>query len=166
VRARTTDGIGPACHTMHMASSIEEMAYDLSRSGLDQQERSLADLRARAANLIAAASIAGALLTRQGDGSLGTFVTAALFFVSAFCAVWVLLPHSLVLNFRGSVALSVSTNADAALPDLQRAATVWLERFYERNARMLHDLRRWYFASCVALIGEIVSLFMHAAGTF
>jgi hypothetical protein len=48
-----------------MPSSLEELAFDLSRAAIEQQERRQAELRSRAATVLAAASVAASFLAGQ-----------------------------------------------------------------------------------------------------
>jgi hypothetical protein len=138
----------------------------LSRSSLSEQEKRLSDLRTRSGTVLAAASIAGSFLATK-HGALGT--TAVLAIVSYVAcvgaAIFVLLPHELVLEFRGSVVTKVADEVDGSLPEAYAAVTEWLEEFHAGNATKLERLGRWYTASGAALGGEVVLWTLSVTGT-
>jgi hypothetical protein len=77
----------------------------------------------------------------------------------------VLLPHRLVLAFRGSVLVKAAREATVAVADeAMEAATDWIEHFVEDNRTPLNDLSRWYTAACLALGAEIVLWVLGAPG--
>jgi hypothetical protein len=77
----------------------------------------------------------------------------------------VLLPHRLVLAFRGSVLLKAAREATVADVDQALEATTdWIERFVEGNRAQLDGLSRWYTAACLALGAEIVLWLVGAPG--
>jgi hypothetical protein len=125
-------------------ASIEELAFDLSRSAIEQQEKRQGELRARAATVLAAGSIAGSFLAGQAvkDGTLDGFGLAAIaaYLGCVVTSIYVLLPHELVLEFRGSVALDLALETEADLPSTLRAVTGWLEDFHDANRRVLRRL--------------------------
>src|SRR6476469_4537625 len=92
-----------------MAASLEEFAYEISRAAIEEQERRLAEMRARTGTLLAAASIAGSFLAAEAARSDSLDFVAALAilsYVACVCAsVYLLLPHNLIVEFRGSVLL-------------------------------------------------------------
>jgi len=126
-----------------MAASVQELAFDLSRSSLGEQEKRLSDLRTRAGTVLAAASIAGSFLATK-HGTLDT--TAVLAIVSYVAcvgaAIYVLLPHELVLEFRGSVVAEIADQVGGGLPSAYAAVTEWLEAFHARNREKLDELGR------------------------
>jgi hypothetical protein len=96
-----------------MAASIEELSYELTAGALAEQERALNALRTRAGTVVAAASISGAFLgAKVSHGSLDVWAILALiaFVLCLGCAIWVLLPHSLVFAFRARRCLGRATN--------------------------------------------------------
>lgn len=118
------------------------------------------ELRSRAATILAAASIAGSFLagqaaTRHQLGVLGVLAVAA-YLVCVAATLYVLLPHELVLEFSGRVALEQAEQADAELDELQQAVAVWLDSFHEANRPVLERLGRGYALACLALGAEIV----------
>ncbi|MEA2449034.1 MAG: hypothetical protein QOG63_966 [Thermoleophilaceae bacterium] len=142
-----------------MPVSVEELAYDLSRDAIDQQQKRQAELRSRAATVLASASIAGSFLANQaGTRHLGLLATLAViaYLLCASATLYVLVRHGLVVEFRGTVALAEADerNADAAM--LQRAITKWLDGFHELNRRKLGRLRGAYALSVALLGAEIV----------
>lgn len=141
-----------------MPASVSELAYDLSRDALREQERRLGDLRSRAGTLLAAASIAGSFLAAQHGSLDAATVLAVLAYVCcAGSAVFVLLPHTLTLEFRGSIVSDLARSLGTS--DVERAmegVTEWLEDFHEDNRGKLDTLGRWYAASCGFLGVEVL----------
>ena len=143
-----------------MPASREELAFDLSRSAIEQQEKRQGELRSRAATVLAAASIAGSVLAGQAvkGGALDGFGVAAVasYLGCVSATLYVLLPHELILEFRGSVALELALEEDADLPSTMRAVTGWLEEFHAENRRVLRKLGWAYTRACFLLGLEIL----------
>ena len=101
-----------------MPDSVAEAAYDLALRAIEQQERRLNELRSRTGTLIAAASVAASFLGGQAakaeklDAPGGLAVVGYLVCVAS--ALYVLLPHRLVLEFRGSAMLRAAHAVDGA----------------------------------------------------
>jgi hypothetical protein len=146
--------------------SVRQLAFELTRSSLSEQEKRLADLRSRSGTVLAAASIAGSFLaTKNGDvDTLAALaILAYLFCVGA--AVYVLLPHALVLEFRGSVITELDAELGGGIEAAYDAVTEWLEDFHEENRATLAALGRWFTASCAALGAEVVLWTLSITGT-
>jgi hypothetical protein len=140
-----------------VADSVQHLAYELTRGSLSEQEQRLSDLRTRAGTILAAASIAGSFLAAK-NGSIDTpAVLAIVAYVACVgAAVYVLLPHELVLEFRGSVVNELEYERGGGLEAAYEAVTEWLEDFHESNAGALRALGRWYTVACAALAVEVV----------
>jgi hypothetical protein len=142
-----------------MPASLEELAFDLSRGAIEQQEKRQAELRSRAATMLAAASIAGSFLGGQAvkAGTLDEFGFGAIatYLGCVAASLYVLLPHGLVLDFRGGVALDFAIRSDADLPSTLRAVAGWLDRFHQANRRVLKRLDLAYAITCLLLGAEI-----------
>jgi hypothetical protein len=140
-----------------VVSDPNKLAYDLSRSALREQTEWLSDLRTRAGTLLAAASIAGSFLgvTR---GTIDTLAVLALiaYLVSVGAAVYTLLPHRLITEFRGTSLLRVARGAGATDDESYEATVNWLERVRSENVGTLDSLAKWYVASAIALGVEVV----------
>jgi hypothetical protein len=134
-----------------------KLAYELSRSAVQDQTDRLSDLRTRAGTLLAAASIAGSFLGVT-KGTIDTVAVLALiaYLASLGAAIWTLLPHTLKTEFRGTVLLQVSRQADATDDETYEAVARWLEVIRAENAAVLSKLTGWYVASAVALGIEVV----------
>jgi hypothetical protein len=144
-----------------MPDSIAEAAYELALRAIDQQERRLNELRARTGTLIAGASVAASFLggqaARTSDLDLAGGLAVVGYLVCVASALYVLLPHRLVLEFRGSVMLKAAAGVDhVTVEEALRAASGWIERFHERNRDELQRLTRWYTIACAGLGFEIV----------
>jgi hypothetical protein len=164
VRFRLSSAAAASVNRVH--ETVRQLAFDLTRSSLSEQEQRLADLRSRSGTVLAAASIAGSFLATQ-NGDVDTFaalaIVAYLFCVGA--AVYVLLPHALVLEFRGSVVTELDAQLGGGLDAAYEAVTEWLEQFHEENRSKLDLLVRWYTASCAALGAEVVLWTVSVTGT-
>jgi hypothetical protein len=141
------------------------LALDLSRSAVTDQAERLGDLRSRAGTLLAAAAIAGSFsgMTR---GTLDTVAVAALLayvFCVAAC-IYVLMPHELATEFRGTIVVQISREVDATDEEVYESAVNWLEHTRTENAIKLDDLTRWYAAAAAAL-GIEVALWIVALAT-
>lgn len=98
-----------------MPSTVSEAAYDLALRPIEQQEKRLGEIRTRGGTLVAAASIAASVLGAQAarTGELELLGAAAIvaYVICVLAALYVLLPHQLVLEFRGSVLYSAAVIA-------------------------------------------------------
>jgi hypothetical protein len=140
-----------------VVSDTMKLALELSRSAVQDQAARLSDLRTRAGTLLAAASISGSFLGVT-HGTLDTVAVLALiaYLVSVSAAIYTLMPHKLSTEFRGTVLLEVSREAEATDEEAYEAAVGWLEVTRGQNAGVLDDLTRWYVAAAVALGVEVV----------
>lgn len=146
--------------------SVQHLAFELSRGSLGEQEKRLSDLRARAGTVLASASIAGSFLaTKHGEIDTTAAMAIVANIASVAAAIYVLLPHELVLEFRGSVVSATDREFGGGLDAALDAVTVWLEEFHERNRAKLDILARWFTASCVALGAEVVLWTLSVTGT-
>lgn len=143
-----------------MGRTTADVALDLALKAIDRQEKRLDELRGRGGTLVAAASIAASVLGAQASRSGSLEPLAALAIVAylgcVLATLYVLLPHSLVLEFRGSVLFELAEEADASSEEATRAAAMWIEEFHEQNRDQLAQLSRWYSAAVIAVGIEIV----------
>jgi hypothetical protein len=133
-----------------------QLALDLSRSAVTDQAARLSDLRSRAGTLLAAAAIAGSF-SGVTHGTLDAIAVGALL-AYLFCVgacIYVLMPHKLATEFRGTILLQVSREAGATDEETYSAADNWLEVTRAENAVKLDDLTRWYAAAATALGLEV-----------
>jgi hypothetical protein len=148
-----------------VVSDNVRLALDLSRSAVTDQAGLLRDLRSRAGTLLAAAAIAGSF-SGITHGTLGpTAIGALLAYV--FCVgacIYVLMPHELATEFRGTVVLQVSREAEATDDETYQAVVSWFEAVRVDNASKLKYLTRWYAAAAIAL-GVEVALWIIALAT-
>jgi hypothetical protein len=149
-----------------MPDSVRQLAFELTRSSLSEQEKRLADLRSRSGTILAAASIAGSFLaTKNGNVDTTAALAIIAYVVCVGTALYVLLPHALVLEFRGSVVAELETEHGGGLDKAYEAVTDWLEEFHEGNRDTLAALGRWFTASCGALGAEVVLWTLSITGT-
>lgn len=144
-----------------MPDSVGEAAYDLALRAIEQQERRLNELRSRTGTLIAAASVAASFLGSQAARAEELDVAGGLavvgYLICVVAALYVLLPHRLVLEFRGSAMLQAADAVDgASVEEVLRVASGWIERFHEANRDELQRMARWFTIACAGLGIEIV----------
>lgn len=143
-----------------MAASIEELSYRLTSEALAEQERALNALRARAGTIVAAASISGSFLgAKVSHGSLDAWAVVALiaFVLCLGCAIWVLLPHSLVFAFRGEALLGMSDQEGVEdVAQAYRAVGIWIEPYLDANRDKIGQLSAWFTVSCILLAAEVL----------
>jgi hypothetical protein len=143
-----------------MADSIEQLSFELTTASLAEQERALAGLKTCAGTVVGAASIAGSFLgANVSNGSLDPWAILALVsFVLCFgCAVWVLLPHYLVLTVGGQELLADSDSREVRdVTEAYRAAAGWIEPLLQVNREKVARLSGWLTLSCVLLGVEVV----------
>jgi hypothetical protein len=140
-----------------VVSDTIRLAYELSRSAVNDQAHRLSDLRTRAGTLLAAASISGSFLGVT-HGTLDTVAVLALiaYLVSVGAAIYTLMPHLLKTEFRGSVLLGIGREIDATDDETYEAITGWLEVTRDENAIVLDKLTKWYVAAAGALGVEVI----------
>jgi hypothetical protein len=142
-----------------MATSIEQLSYELTAKALTEQERALSSLRACAGTVLGAASIAGSFLgAKASRGSLDAWaILAMISFALCFgCAIWVLLPHDLALAVGGEDLLAVSDERSVRdVAEAYRAASSWLDPHLQTSHRMVARLSTWLTISCILLAIEV-----------
>lgn len=168
-----------ACRTQHPVRQppalqttcggvIEQFSYELTAGALAEQERALNALRTRAGTIIAAASISGSFLgAKVSHGSLDVWAVLALitFVLCLGCAIWVLLPQSLVFAFRGEALLGVSDQEGVEdVAQAYRAAGIWVEPHLDANRTTIGQLSSWFTVSCVLLALEVIFWTISVAG--
>jgi hypothetical protein len=114
------------------------LAVDMGRSAVKDQADQLNDLRSRAGTLLAAAAIA---------------LIAYLCCVGA--CIYVLLPHELSIEFRGTVLLKSRDEVGASDEEAHEAVVQWLENVRADNSGKLRKLKEWYTAAAIALGAEV-----------
>jgi hypothetical protein len=148
-----------------VASDTLKIAYELSRSSVQDQADRLSDLRTRAGTVLAAASISGSFLGVT-HGTLDVVASLALiaYLVSVGASIYTLLPHRLSTEFRGTALVKASREVDATDEETYEAVMGWMEDVQSDNAPMLDRLTKWYVAAAVAL-GIEVALWIVALTT-
>jgi hypothetical protein len=151
-----------------MATSIEELCFDLTADALTEQERALTGLRMCAGTVLGAASVAGSFLgARAAHGSLGVWaVLGMLSFALCFgCAIRVLLPHDFVVGAAGQELLAVSDDRGVHdVTDAYRTAGGWLDRHLQKNRRTVARVSSWLSLSCILLAVEVALWTLSLAG--
>jgi hypothetical protein len=149
-----------------MADSIEQLSFELSANALMEQERALAGLRACAGTVLAGASIAGSFLGASGAGRDAWAIPATVSFALCFAtAIWVLLPHGLLLAFGGTELLAVCDELGVLGVDEAYSAVInWIDPSLRINARTIDRLEGWLTLSCALLAVEVISWTLSLAG--
>lgn len=143
-----------------MADSIERLSFELTTAALAEQERAVSGLRTCAGTILGAASIAGSFLGADVAGRALDLcaVLATISFALCFaCAIWVLAPRELHLDF-GGLSLMAAGDRSQALDVTQgyRATCRWIEPQLELNRQTLERMAEWLTLSCILLAAEIV----------
>ena len=117
-----------------MAPTLEELLYETASRSLQQQERQVAELRARTGTLLAAAALSASFLgatavDRDGLSALVALAIVALAASVGLC-LYVLVPHRMVF------ALDVRELHEALFPDVDDDRLIHARLAYE-----LHDIR-------------------------
>jgi hypothetical protein len=150
-------------------ASIVEIAYALSLASVEQQEKRVNELRSRGGTLMAAAAIAASVLGSQASGAealdvLGTLAVIA-FVLAVFCVGFVIWPHRLVLEFRGSVLVDVMEETNATPEEALLAVIGWVEDFHQQNRRVLARMSNVYAVACASVGVEIILWTLSVTGT-
>jgi len=129
----------------------------VGRSAIRDQAEQLTDLRSRAGTLLAAASIAGTFAGAT-HGSIDTMAALALiaYLCNLAACIYVLLPHELSIEVRGTVLLGARKETGASDAEAFEAVVQWLEQVRAGNSGSLRRLKNWYTAAAAALGAEVV----------
>ena len=163
-----------------MSADISRVVYEESVRAMNQQAGVLDNLRARAATLIAAASLVtgflgGQALAKPSFSSgvvvyppldMWAWVAISTFLVAAACAVWVLLPHRHWVFVLGAGGMLKNAKDECGL-DLDRFYRVhaaYNEENYDNNARKLRWLWAWFGVGCAALAVEAIAWLVYLRG--
>jgi len=142
-----------------MSDSIERLSYELTASALAEQERTISGLRACAGTVLGAASVAGSLLGATASrGALDVWGLLAMvsFVLCVASAVWVLMPHQLVVALSGEELLGDSDeHARADVDEAYRAVGKWIEPRARANRRRIDLLANHLTASGLFLAIEV-----------
>jgi hypothetical protein len=142
-----------------VTSHLEELAYDLSRHALTQQEALLDELRARTGTLLAASSLVASFLgagiiDRDGLSSVAVLALTS-FAASVFACVYVLLPKpELIFAIRGTTLFEEEYGAD--LNEAHRRLAYWFEDFVDGNQPTLDRLLGLYRVAAAAVLIEVI----------
>lgn len=138
---------------------LADLALDLSRHALAQQEEGLSELRNRTGTLLAASSVATSFLgARSLDDGLAVLGWLALvtFLVSTFAAAYVLAPKpNLVFAMRGTVLFEEEVEDPAGFPETTRRLAYWIESYREANSVVLDRLFAGFRLATVALVTSV-----------
>jgi hypothetical protein len=140
-----------------VVTDTTRLAYELSRAALSDQADRLSDLRTRAGTP-AGRGVHRRLVPRRTNGAVDTLGVLALiaYLGSVGTAVYILAPHRLTTEFRGSVLLDTAREVGATDDEVYETAMLWLETIRADNVDKLDALSKWYIGSAVALGGEVL----------
>jgi len=84
---------------------------------------------------------------------------AAISYVLCFAtAIWLLLPHELVLSFGGARLMADGDSEQVVdVDEGYRAVSRWIEPCLRRNRRTIDRLADWLTVSCLLLAVEVLS---------
>jgi hypothetical protein len=144
-----------------MDDTIEELGYRLSLRALDQQERSLDELRARTGTLLAASSIVVSVLgVRSMEGHRVAWLTAfalASFAISVLASLYVLLPKpGLRFSLRGTSLFENEGFAEPTIAGMHLQLAYWLEEFLNENERTTARLATSFRTAAGAVLLEVM----------
>ena len=146
---------------------LARLAYELSKSLLERQERVMDELRARTGILLAASSIAASFLGAQaarGETGVLTFLAVGMFVISVAAATYVLLPKpNLIFALRGSVLFEEESQQRLPLDETHRRLAYWLEGFHAANQVAVDRLFTWFRVATLAVLLQVVLWVMEIA---
>jgi len=139
---------------------LADLALDLSRHALGQQESSLNELRNRTGTLLAASSIAtsflGARSLDDGLGALGWLALAA-FLSSTLSAAFVLFPRqSFIFALRGSTLFEEEFDDPGGVAETSRRLAYWIESYRDDNSLLMDRLFIAFRLAAAALVVEVI----------
>jgi hypothetical protein len=156
-----TDGISRGRYNQSMSDSIERLAFELGVDALKERERALAELRTRAAAVLATGSVVASLAAARGSRTV--LAAPGLFGMSAFVlafggAILIMLPRGFVFSLDGTAMLQQLDWSDRGdhVAIAYREAGLSLARYGRENGARLRLLVTWLTASCLLLLLEVV----------
>jgi hypothetical protein len=138
------------------------LAAQAAVRGLDLQERSVEQLRARTGTLLAASSLTASFLgaqTIQHTGGLGTLGALALISLasSIVLCVYVLLPKSgFVFSLNAPRMYETLFELADDGEEVRRRLIYWLEEYWTGNQDKIDELGRYFLGAAVALTLQLV----------
>jgi hypothetical protein len=139
---------------------ISELAFELSRRSLTQQEGALNELRARTGTVLAASALVASFLGGRAVAAPGhgwlTGVGFALFALSVASSAWVLWPKSgLVFALRGSVLFREEADDPEGLPETERRLATWIEEYIDENQLIIDRLFVSYRMATLSVLAQV-----------
>ena len=141
-------------------AKLEQEAHRMAARALEQQERAVTELRARAGTLFTVSVLVGSFLGGQvlaRDG-LSIWIALALiaFGVSAILCIYVLLPKDdLAFSLDGSGVYEVLYDFRYNEEELHRRLAYWLRIFREANHQVLKRAGKAFEIAGFALLTEV-----------
>jgi hypothetical protein len=144
-------------------ASLEETSYDIAVRALEQQERSLDELRRRTGSLLTAASLVTSFLGSQAiarHGLSGWIVAALVAFAAlVVLAAFVLLPkRDLVFALDAPATYHALYAVSDDENEICRRLAFWLQSFRGLNQESIRRTGRAFEVACTALTTEIALL--------
>lgn len=139
-------------------STVHEFAFDEARRAITQQAESLEHLRGRAAIVLSAAAIVMGLTARDGIAAIAGSVAFSMIGVLTVLILW---PRVFTFENDINTLLIEADNFDddelvTKLPDVQRDWALYLRKHKKKNAKTIDWLTKFFSASCVLLIVEVL----------
>jgi hypothetical protein len=151
--------VGGAGSMASVATTIQELGYDLARKALDQQEAIVGDLHARAGTLLTATALVATFLgARAVDGGNRILAVAGVGFAigSIVVCVYVLTPQRrLSLAISGSAVRRYFVGANATPDDAYVTLADWIDSVWHANQLVIERLLLAFRAGAVMLVMAI-----------
>jgi len=144
-----------------VATSLDQLAYDLSLRALNQQENLLNELRARTGMLLAATAVAASLIGGRildGDSSIIDVLAMAPALVTLLLSVYVLAPKGhLTFAIDAPAAYEYFMENRIELPEAERDLAYWNREVWEENQIVIDGMIRLFRWACYALVGAVLA---------
>lgn len=153
-----------------VSPTLEQLAFDAAQRALDKQERLLEEVRARTGVLLAAASLAASFLGTRAfeDPSPGWLTALALagFLIAVGASVYGLTPkRGFVFALSGPRVYEDLYEFRHDVREVHRRLAYALQRFWDRNDRVMRRITRAYRIAASALVVETLALAGLASGS-
>ena len=138
-----------------MAPALEEIAYELAKQALREQDIGLDELRSRTGTLLAAASLAPSFLGARSLDAVGfqwtTVAALAAFAATAVLSVYVLFPRRrLARSLSGPGVYEYFIARDIGPTEARCQLAYWMQDAYAVNLRVVNRLFWGFRGACLA----------------
>jgi hypothetical protein len=144
-------------------AALEETSYDIAVRALEQQERSLDEVRRRTGTLLTASSLVASFLGSQAisRNGLNGWIDAALvaFGLSVVISIYVLLPkRGLIFALDAPETYEALYEHSGDETEVYRRLAYWIQRFRGLNQPTIQRSTAAFQLASGALVAEIVLL--------